>query len=64
MTAVASAFGADQVGDITSLTDGFSAGLLGAAGIAAVGALVAAAWLRMPRPAASNDTAPEAVGVA
>ena len=64
MTAVASAFGTDQVGDITSLTDGFSAGLLGAAGIAAVGALVAAAWLRMPRPAASNATAPEAVGVA
>ena len=48
MTAVASAFGADQVGDAVAQTDGFSAGLLGAAGIAAAGALVAAAWLRTP----------------
>ena len=38
MTAVAAAFGADRVGDVAALTDGFSAGLLGAAGIAAVGA--------------------------
>jgi EmrB/QacA subfamily drug resistance transporter len=64
MTAVASAFGADQVGDIASLTDGFSAGLLGAAGIAAVGALVATAWLRMPRPTGSSDTDRETAGVA
>ena len=46
MTAVATAFGADRAGDLASLTDGFSAGLLGAAGIAAVGALLAAGWLR------------------
>ena len=64
MTAVASAFGADQVGDIASLTDGFSAGLLGAAGIAAVGAVVAATWLRMPRPAGSSDAERETAGVA
>ena len=51
MTAVAAAFGADKVGDAVALTDGFSAGLLGAAGIAAVGALVAAAWLRTPNAA-------------
>ena len=48
MTAVATAFGADRAGDLVSLTDGFSAGLLGAAGIAAAGALLAAAWLRTP----------------
>jgi EmrB/QacA subfamily drug resistance transporter len=64
MTAVASASGTGQMGDITSLTDGFSAGLLGAAGIAAVGAVVAAAWLRVPRSAASNEAASETVGVA
>ena len=46
MTAVATAFGAGS--DLVSLTDGFSAGLLGAAGIAAAGALLAAAWLRTP----------------
>jgi len=50
MTAVATAFGAGASadGDLVSLTDGFSAGLLGAAGIAAAGALLAAAWLRPP----------------
>lgn len=48
MTAVATAFGADRAGDVVELTNGFSAGLLGAAGIAAIGALAAAAWLRTP----------------
>ena len=46
MTAVASAYGADRLGDAVSQTDGFSAGLLGAAGIAALGALLAVVWLR------------------
>lgn len=46
MTALAAAYGADEVGNATALTDGFSAGLLGAAGIAAVGAVAAAALLR------------------
>ena len=55
MTAVATAFGADQVGDAVALTDGFSAGLLGAAGIAAAGALLAAAWLRTPQAAAAEQ---------
>jgi EmrB/QacA subfamily drug resistance transporter len=45
MAAVASAFGADQVGDLGAQTDGFRAGLLGAAAIAAVGAVIAKAWL-------------------
>jgi MFS family permease len=48
MTAVAAAFGADQLGDTGALTDGFSAALLGAAGIAAVGAVVAAVLLKTP----------------
>jgi MFS family permease len=61
MTAVASAFGADQVGDAVSQTDGFSAGLLGAAGIAALGALVAVARLRPQAPAAAVKETSEAV---
>ena len=54
MTALASAFGADRVGDAVAQTAGFSAGLLGAAAIAAVGALVAWAWLRSPAPATAE----------
>jgi hypothetical protein len=49
MTAVAAAFGADNR-DLVSVTDGFSAGLLGAAGIAALGAIAAATWLRAAAP--------------
>jgi len=56
MTAVATAFGAGEAGDLVSLTDGFSAGLLGAAGIAAAGALLAAVWLRTPATAAVDAT--------
>ena len=52
MTAVASAQGADQIGDIGALTDGYSAAFLGAAGIAAAGGILAAALLRVPAPAA------------
>lgn len=47
MSAVAAAFGADHH-DLASVTHGFSAGLLGAAAIAALGAIAAAAWLRSP----------------
>jgi EmrB/QacA subfamily drug resistance transporter len=50
MTALASAHGADQLGDAGALTDGYSSAFLGAAGIAAVGALLAAGMLRVPRP--------------
>ena len=61
MTAVASVYGADRLGDAIALTDGFSAGLLGAAGIAAVGALLAAAWIRSttsaPEPELQQETA-------
>jgi EmrB/QacA subfamily drug resistance transporter len=46
MTAVAAAYGADQLGDLPALTEGYSAAFLGAAGIAAAGALIAAITLR------------------
>ena len=49
MTALASAQGADQLGDPGALTDGYSAAFLGAAGIAVAGALLAAALLRTPK---------------
>jgi EmrB/QacA subfamily drug resistance transporter len=55
MTALAAAFGADQVGDAVAVTDGFSAGLLGAGGIAAFGAVLAAKWLRTPQAAPVNQ---------
>ena len=50
MTAVAASYGASQLGSATALTDGFSAAFLGAGAIALVGAAVAAATLRTPRP--------------
>jgi MFS family permease len=52
MTAVATSQGADRIGDLSALTDGYSAAFLGAAGIAAVGALLAATLLRVAKPAA------------
>lgn len=55
MIAVAAAFGADQVGNPAELTDGFSAALLGAAGIAAVGAVLAAVLLRKPADSPAAD---------
>ena len=55
MSAVAAAFGADRVGDLASLTDGFSAALLGAAAIAALGAVLAGTWLRTPAEAPAQD---------
>jgi hypothetical protein len=48
MTAVAASDGADRIGDVTALTNGFSAAFRGAAGIAAAGALLAAVLLRVP----------------
>jgi EmrB/QacA subfamily drug resistance transporter len=60
MTAVAASYGADQLGDKAALTDGFSAAFLGAAGIAAVGGLLAAALLRTPRPAPAETAVRQA----
>ena len=53
MTAVATSQGADQIGDLGALTDGYSAAFLGAAGLALAGALLAAALLRAPKPASA-----------
>jgi hypothetical protein len=53
MTAIATSQGADRLGDVSALTDGYSAAFIGAAGVAAVGALLAAALIRVPKPAAS-----------
>jgi predicted MFS family arabinose efflux permease len=59
MTALASAQGADQLGDTGALTDGYSAAFLGAAGIAVAGALLAAALLRAPKAAAAAQSETE-----
>jgi len=56
MTALAAAQGADQLGEPTALTEGFSAAFLGAAVIAVVGAVAAAVLLRRP-PTPPSETA-------
>ncbi|MFN8123861.1 MAG: MFS transporter [Thermoleophilia bacterium] len=67
MTAVATAQGADALGDPAALTDGYGAAFLGAAGIALAGAVLAAVLLRFPRPAgpasSEADVTPEMAGV-
>ncbi|HET8951641.1 MAG TPA: MFS transporter, partial [Solirubrobacteraceae bacterium] len=61
MTALASSQGADQLGDLGALTDGYSAAFLGAAGIAVAGAALAAALLRTPKADATGlEQSPEA----
>jgi EmrB/QacA subfamily drug resistance transporter len=61
MTVLATSQGADQLGNPQALTDGYSAAFLGAAGIALIGALLAAALLRNapaaqePAPASSDE---------
>jgi hypothetical protein len=61
MTALAAAHGADTLGDPTALTNGYSTALLGAAGIAAAAALLAAITLtRDGAPAAPPENAPAA----
>ncbi|WP_280494800.1 MFS transporter [Nocardia asiatica] len=50
MTAVATAFGADRIGDLPELTNGFSAAFLGAAAIALAGAGITATTMRTPAP--------------
>jgi EmrB/QacA subfamily drug resistance transporter len=57
MTAVATSQGADRLGEVEALTDGYSAAFVGAAGIAVVGALVAAALLRVPKAGAEASDA-------
>jgi EmrB/QacA subfamily drug resistance transporter len=55
MTAIAASQGADQLGDLGALSDGYSAAFLGAAGIALAGALLAALQLRVPKAAVASD---------
>ncbi|WP_054246309.1 MFS transporter [Rhodococcus opacus] len=57
MTAVAASFGANQIGDLPELTNGFSAAFIGAAVIALAGAGVTAVSMRTAQP----DTVPEPV---
>ncbi|WKN60423.1 MFS transporter (plasmid) [Rhodococcus opacus] len=57
MTAVAASFGANQIGDLSELTNGFSAAFIGAAVIALAGAGVTAVSMRTAQP----DTAVEPV---
>jgi EmrB/QacA subfamily drug resistance transporter len=59
MTALATAQGADRLGDPGALTDGYSAAFLGAAGVAVAGALLAAALLRTPKPAPAAEAGVE-----
>ncbi|WP_174188050.1 MFS transporter [Nocardia barduliensis] len=56
MTAVATAFGADQTGDLPELTDGFAAAFQGAAFIALAGAGLTALTMRSPAPESVPET--------
>jgi EmrB/QacA subfamily drug resistance transporter len=58
MTAVATAWGAGQLGNPSALTDGFHAAFIGAAVIASVGAFLGLVWLRQPR---ASGTAAEPI---
>ncbi len=55
MTAVSAAYGARELGDPEALTNGFSAAFIGAAALAAVGAVASLLTLR---GAPSQDSAP------
>src|SRR3954468_9468038 len=55
MTALATSQGADQLANPGAPTDGCSAGFLGAAPVAVLGALLAAALLRFPKAPAPAD---------
>jgi MFS family permease len=58
MTAVAATGGADRLGDLESLTDGFSAAFLGAAVVALAGAVVVVASLRSTPAGADEPSEP------
>jgi MFS family permease len=65
MTALAASQGADQLGNLGALSDGYSAAFLGAAGIAVAGGLLAAVTLRGPKTTAADTASaedPELVG--
>jgi EmrB/QacA subfamily drug resistance transporter len=58
MTALAASQGADRLGNLDALTDGYSAAFVGAAGIALAGAVLAALLMRVPKATATaaSDT--------
>ena len=58
ITAVATASGAGQLGDVAALVDGFRAAFIGAAAIAVAGAGLALVTLRQPTPAVVAVEAP------
>jgi EmrB/QacA subfamily drug resistance transporter len=58
MAAVAASQGGDELGNVGALTDGYSAAFIGAAGIALVGALLAALLLRGPKATAAAMSDP------
>ena len=55
MTAVATAYGADRLGDLPALVDGFRAAFVGAAAVALAGAVLALTWLRRPAVGAAAE---------
>ncbi len=57
MTVLATGQGADRLGDVAALTDGYSAAFLGAAGIAVFAALLASALIRVPRATSTGEAA-------
>jgi EmrB/QacA subfamily drug resistance transporter len=57
MTALATSQGASRLGDPVALTDGYSAAFLGAAAVAVLGAVLAAALLRTPKASVAADAA-------
>ncbi|RKN50390.1 MFS transporter [Micromonospora endolithica] len=63
MTAVTASSGADQLGDLPALTNGYSAAFIGAGVVAAAGAVIAAITLRTAAPRPETTTAePARVG--
>ena len=64
MTAVAASNGADEIGNPLALVDGFSSAFIGAAAIAALGAVVAAVFIRRPTASPADDVVDVATPVA
>ncbi|MFD2762567.1 MFS transporter [Micromonospora eburnea] len=62
MTAVAASAGADRLGDLPALTEGYSAAFVGAGIIAAVGALIAGLTLRTGKPQPASEPEPVRAG--
>ena len=55
MTAIASAAGADQIGNATELTNGFSAAFTGAAAVTLFAGVIGLIWIRQAPPAAASS---------